>query len=147
MILVAHEGQLVGLVTVKDVLRHEAKAHHKEAQLQASSPATPSRSHRRTNGNSTQGGRDPHESFSDDGWQSWDEDARVNGGGLEVVLEEVYAWARIKGSRLYNIVYGAVRSRAGSISVPGSGGGVGVGSGAGRDSDVGFEYELESGHR
>jgi chloride channel 3/4/5 len=144
VILVSHEGQLVGLVTVKDVLRHEAKIHHKESQHAASPPSTARSARLRPDGP----GHRPHDSnaFSDDdGWGSWDqEDTR--GHGFEVLLEDVYAWARIKGSRLYNIAYAAVRSRSGSMSGHG-GQGVSTSPTTARGRDVEFEYELESGDR
>ncbi len=72
VILVAQEGKLVGLVTVKDVLRHEAAAEHKQTLSQLPTPIT---------AESAAGAN-----------QSWhqrlitDDDA----AGLEVVLEEAY---------------------------------------------------------
>ncbi|KAK1926250.1 chloride channel [Papiliotrema laurentii] len=122
VILVAHEGQLVGLVTVKDVLRHEAKTHHREAQspLSATRPRTAHRHH--------------PSNLSDEGWDSWDEQLE-RGRGFEYLLEEAYAWARVRGSRLYNIVYGRFSSGRGGNGMQGAGGGAG---------DVGFDYELEN---
>jgi len=72
--------------------------------------------------------------MSDEGWERWEAD-ESRGKGLEVLLEEVYAWALIKGSRVYNVLYSTVRGSSGT-----GGGGRG-----GRD--VGFEYELETGDR
>lgn len=115
VILVAHGGRLVGLVTVKDVLRHEAKQHHKDLQTPPSSAR--SRTHRPISSNT-----------SEEEWDNW-EDTR--GRGLEFLLEEGYTWLRVRGSRLYNILYS--RFRGGSQNGMG---GIGTGSG--------FDYELES---
>ena len=119
MILVSHEGQLVGLVTVKDVLRHEAATHRRGTHTPPSSAR--SRGHRPI----------PSE-LTDDGWDSWSADeSRTR--GLEFMLEQGYAWARIQGSRVYNLLYRAIRDRD---AVP-------------RDTnrDPGFEYEMEAGQQ
>ena len=109
----------MGLVTVKDVLRHEAATHHRGTQSPPSS-ARP-RGHRPV----------PSE-LTDDGWDSWSADeSRVR--GLELMLEEGYAWAMIQGSRVYNLLYRAVRGR-GSISRE-------------TNRDPGFEYEMETGQQ
>jgi len=97
--LVSHEGQLVGLVTVKDVLRYEAAIAHREAKPTVSEP------------------RDRNHSMaSSHGWH----DARASVGvgeestnGLELTLEEAFAWARIRGSRVYDVFEGLVRRARG----------------------------------
>ena len=99
VILVSQEGQLVGLVTVKDVLRHEVAVEHREAK----SSAAPSHS-RNDSLNSSNGW---HDSWA--GMDSGEEGTN----GLEVVLEEAFAWARIRGSRVYNLIEGLLRRASG----------------------------------
>ena len=100
VILVSQEGQLVGLVTVKDVLRHEVAIEHREAK----SSAAPSHVRNDSLTSSTNGW---HDSWA--GMDSGEEGTN----GLEVVLEEAFAWARIRGSRLYNVIEGLVRRASG----------------------------------
>ena len=81
-------------MTIKDVLRHEAGLAHREA---TPAPAFP---HPRNRNNSI---------ASSNGWHdSWvPVDAGEEGThGLEVALEEGFAWMRIKGSQLFNVVEG-----------------------------------------
>lgn len=81
----AKEGKLVGLVTVKDVLRHEAALEHKHSQTSSSapSPLTP-------NGAPA--------NWRERMWS--DEDA----AGLEVVLEEAFSRMQVIGGRVYEIL-------------------------------------------
>ena len=118
----SHEGQLVGLVTVKDVLRHEAAIHHRETQTSPTSSR--SRGHRPMGSDMT-----------DQEWERWGAEEN-RGNGLEVMLEEVYSWVSSRGSRVYNILYSTVRGSSGSALGSGRGG-----------REVGFEYELETGDR
>jgi len=73
--------------------------------------------------------------MSEEDWDRWEEE-ESRGRGLEAVLEEAYAWAVIRGSRLYNVLYSAVRGSSGGAVSAGRGG-----------RDLGFEYELETGDR
>ena len=97
----SHEGQLVGLVTVKDVLRHEATLAHKESKF----PASPPQNHARTDSVTSSNGRQ-------DGWVDMnpEEDGTH---GLEVALEEALAWVRIRGSRAYSVVDGLMQRARG----------------------------------
>lgn len=74
VILVAREGKLLGLVTVKDVLRHEAAREHSHAQSQQQQQQ--------------QGHTDIHANGSLD-WRDrvFSED---NAAGLEIILEAVF---------------------------------------------------------
>ncbi|KAK4686453.1 chloride channel 3/4/5, partial [Tremellales sp. Uapishka_1] len=99
VIIVGHEGRLCGLVTVKDVLRYEAKEHH----LQTSQNQN---MHERTESSDS----------THNGWQdSWAavEDGEASGAGLEIALEEAWRWLRIRGSRMYNIGLGLARRSGG----------------------------------
>lgn len=119
MILVSQEGKLVGLVTVKDVLRHEAHQHHLERSA-ASTPITPRHRQNHSNGSIN---------AWNDSWAVVEEDQR--GHGLEIALTEGYAWVVIKGSRAMNMLNGLYRRARGQPS-SGYGG-----------SDPRFDYELE----
>ena len=94
MILVTHEGQIVGLVTVKDVLRHEAALHHRAS---TSAPVTPRSSTPRAQMTHRQRNAEGFEST--DGWaERWQDFEREDrGNGLEIALEEVLAWVWEKG--------------------------------------------------
>jgi chloride channel 3/4/5 len=90
VILVSQEGHLVGLVTVKDVLRHEAFTHHNRS----THPKAPVRGHTRQDSSS-----------SWNGWgDSWQEDEAETGGvrgnGLEYALEAGLAWVKQRTSGL-----------------------------------------------
>ena len=135
VILVSHEGQLEGLVTVKDVLQHEATVHHREsvsASASGSRPMTPangvggSRGHRRN-----ADGMASNDSWAQR-WASFEEDDR--GHGLEIALEEGWSWVRIRGSRVYNVAYEYLRR------LRGGNGGRAAGEGRGRED---FGYEME----
>lgn len=88
VILVSREGRLVGLVTVKDVLRHEAIAHHRSSTPRPPPSAT------------TQSGAGPgHSRNSSSSWAGWNEewqeiDVDVRGNGLEYALEVGLGWIR-----------------------------------------------------
>lgn len=101
MILVSQEGRLVGLVTVKDVLRHEAIAHHHRAShVKPSSTMGPTHGHSR-------------DSSWGNGWNDdWQEvvDVDIRGNGLEYALEVALAWVRQRADGLR----GLVNSRRGS---------------------------------
>lgn len=92
VILVGSEGRLVGLVTVKDVLRHEASEHHQK-----------SRGHSRNI--STDSANGWHDSWiaDEDGADVVDND---RGHGLEIVLEEAYGWFIVMSARVNNVVNG-----------------------------------------
>lgn len=112
VILVQAEGQLQGLVTIKDVLRHEATEKHREA-----AEARELRDLRRE---------------STDGWGEWAPLGGLGGLGesqgpvLEHALESGLNWAQTRGVGVVNDVIARVRNAR-----PGSGGpGLGVGAGA-----------------
>ncbi|WVQ80441.1 hypothetical protein IAT38_002546 [Cryptococcus sp. DSM 104549] len=105
VILVASQGQLVGLVTVKDVLKHEvAEAHHR--QRTAQTPLTPSHpAYGQPGLLSSRGGHSRGESSDTTGWETWTpEEGGSSGNGLEIVLEEGLEWARAGGSRAYGMM-------------------------------------------
>jgi len=89
VILVTQEGQLVGLVTVKDVLRYEAALAHRGAAR----PTTNATSHTRNISLDTYSGWQ-------DAWNELEDAGRSR--GLEGILEEGFAWLRIHGTRVYN---------------------------------------------
>jgi len=99
VILVSHEGQLAGLVTVKDVLRHEASVAHRESKP----PPTPSPNRN----DSTESSNGWHDSWA--GVDAGEEEAN----GLEIALGEAFAWLRIRGSMMYNVMDGLVRRARG----------------------------------
>lgn len=94
VILVSHEGTLVGLVTIKDVLRHEASEKHRVAT--AENAASRSR----------QG--------------SWDAGWGGPPGGpdrapaLEGLLEDGFTWARTHGVGVVNTALQRVRQYNGT---------------------------------
>ena len=133
VILVSHEGQLVGLVTVKDVLKHEAAHIHREANSIPAIPA-PGRGTRRGGVGHGYTSSDVSDVWAES-WAAIEEDER--GHGLEIALQEGYAWVRVRGSRLYNVFHGFLRQVRGGESRGTAGGGFGSGR------DPGFEYELE----
>ena len=98
VILVSHEGQLAGLVTIKDVLRHEAATLAREKRGDLPPPSARGQGHLRTASEGT-----------DNGWADAWEIEQGDEHGFEVMLEEGYAWMRVQGSRVYNLVYGLVR--------------------------------------
>ncbi|ORX33602.1 voltage-gated chloride channel [Kockovaella imperatae] len=125
VILVVNEGQLVGLVTVKDVLRYEATLAHRSSHSGLNTPITPSSrmTHRQRNAE----GFGSTDSWGER-WQSMDDGMRGGGNGFEIALEEALSWVRIKGTRAYNLVY--ERIRPGRTS---------------RTMDERYDYELEEG--
>jgi chloride channel 3/4/5 len=113
VILVSQEGSLVGLVTVKDVLRHEAFTHH----------------HRSSQPKPT--GHTRHDSSSSwngwgDSWQEQEEVGGVRGNGLEYALEVGLSWVKIRTAGLVGMLG---RGRNGRRRDPG-----GV--------DAAYDYEL-----
>lgn len=130
VILVSREGALVGLVTVKDVLRHEASQEHAHRLASLSAQPTPTHPGPHTRGSSLE---------SANGWaDSWAAVEEDQGGrGLEIALEEGWGWVRLNGLRAWNVVAGGVRGRGG-----GAGGGAGGGGDGGADGAE-FSYELE----
>jgi chloride channel 3/4/5 len=108
VILVTKEGQLVGLVTVKDVLRHEASAAHRASTNSNPSSAT-SPSH--TRGPSVESGSN--------GWaESWEaieaqSQTRGRGNGLEIALEEGLNWLKGRAGALLGRAGGRVQGRTG----------------------------------
>ncbi|WVQ76251.1 hypothetical protein IAR50_005916 [Cryptococcus sp. DSM 104548] len=88
VILVSDQGQLAGLVTVKDVLKHEAAevVHRSRA-----TPVTPSNPNY---------GR--HSSDLNGGWdRDWEVGAEDTGNGLELILEESLEWVKGKVAWVY----------------------------------------------
>lgn len=94
MILVVKEGKLLGLVTVKDVLKHEAAVEHIHRQQQVTVAANTS-------------------SFQD--WRDTVFNMEENAAGLEVVLEELLKVVKGVGERV-NILVGRVVGRFGGGS-------------------------------
>ena len=93
VILVAQEGQLLGLVTVKDVLRHEAAVEHAHKNRQAQVVAPDWR----------------------DGIWNLDE----NAAGLEVVLEEALSRVKLATEGVHNLLDRVFnRNRAGAWTRP-----------------------------
>jgi hypothetical protein len=88
------EGKLLGLVTVKDVLRHEAAVEHLHRQQQVSVAANSS-------------------SFQD--WRDTVFNMEENAAGLEVVLEEMLKVVKSIGERVNSLV-GRVLGRFGGGS-------------------------------
>lgn len=125
VILVAQEGRIAGLVTVKDVLRHEAAVEHSAAQ-------------RRSTGNTSAAGDTTPMDWRD---RVWNEDAAA---GLEIVLEEGLLWAKrvaFKGATLASRTWDQIRGRP----MTSRGGGWASPAGAGRGETLeneAEEYEL-----
>lgn len=91
VILVSQEGRLVGLVTVKDVLRHEAFTHHHRSAL----PKTPtSAGHSREDSSSSWNGW--NESWQDQDHGPGGESGGIRGNGLEYALEAGLSWVRTR---------------------------------------------------
>ncbi|WRT63642.1 uncharacterized protein IL334_000565 [Kwoniella shivajii] len=122
VILVSDQGKLVGLVTVKDVLRHEVTEHHKHTRLTSSNTNIPL-----TNRNPYSHNRDESTSTTGGGTSGWDlgfgsninsdDNQDQNGNdnpGLEIALEEGFAWLRVQASRLYNIAHESYRGITGN---------------------------------
>ncbi|KAJ9110917.1 hypothetical protein QFC19_001426 [Naganishia cerealis] len=76
VILVAKEGKLLGLVTVKDVLKHEAAVEHLHRQRETAVSSNSS-------------------SFQD--WRDTMFNMEENAAGLEVVLEELLDFVKAAG--------------------------------------------------
>jgi len=103
VILVSQEGQLVGLVTVKDVLRHEAAHAHRSA---ASPPTQANHSREGSTSN----------------WNGWTETWSTDGSsrrptGLEVALEETMTWLRHSGESALSYIRGLRRRSRGEVAV------------------------------
>lgn len=152
VILVAHQGQLKGLVTVKDVLRHEARheanLHRSSSMTNTVSPVPPGSPRIRPPGLAEHGRRDSTGSTgSASSWTNWQEtwapieedDGRRHGQGLEIALEEAYGWLTIRGSRVYASINKGLEKvgliKASHIDTLGEGRHGGEGNAA-------FEYEL-----
>lgn len=88
------EGKLLGLVTVKDVLKHEAAVEHLHRQQQVSVAANSS-------------------SFQD--WRDTMFNMEENAAGLEVVLEELLKMVKALGEKVNSLV-GRVLGRFGGGS-------------------------------
>ncbi|KAJ9118570.1 hypothetical protein QFC22_003790 [Naganishia vaughanmartiniae] len=97
VILVVKEGKLLGLVTVKDVLKHEAAVEHMHKQQEIS--VSPNSS-----------------SFQD--WRDTMFNMEENAAGLEVVLEELLNFVKAAGKRAKSSLAG-VLGRFGVASVTG----------------------------
>jgi chloride channel 3/4/5 len=94
VILVSQEGHLVGLVTVKDVLRHEAFTHHnRSSQPKATSGTDQTR-------------RDSTSSWNgwNDSWQEQEDVGGVRGNGLEYALEMGLSWVKIRTAGLVGML-------------------------------------------
>lgn len=124
VILVQAEGQLQGLVTIKDVLRHEATEKHREA-----AEARELRELRRD---------------STEGWGEWAPLGDTQGPVLEHALESGLNWAQTRGVGVVNDVIARVRAAR-----PGSGGpGVGsrgLGAAGGEDDSFTQDYSFAIG--
>lgn len=99
VILVSHEGQLAGLVTIKDVLRHEATEKHREEVASVS--------------HSRLGSWD----------QEWtpmpgDPTPPANQAALEHLLEDGFQWAQTHGVTVVNDVIARVRNVRGGSAGP-----------------------------
>jgi chloride channel 3/4/5 len=96
VIMVSQEGHLVGLVTVKDVLRHEAFTHHHRSVQ----PKAPVSSHSRQDSSSSWNGWGDN-----DNWQAQDpEVGGVRGNGLEYALEMGLNWVKHRTTGLVGIL-------------------------------------------
>ncbi|WVR03435.1 hypothetical protein IAU60_000426 [Kwoniella sp. DSM 27419] len=133
VILVSDQGRLVGLVTIKDVLRHEVAEAHKHSRMNSGNALpgasrNPYSNHVRDDSASSAGGN---------GWDTWATvvDPGGEGHGLEIALEEGFAWLRVTGSRVYNQAVETWRSVAGGGSRRGM---------VSRESAA-MEYELNDG--
>ncbi|KAJ9101050.1 hypothetical protein QFC21_003268 [Naganishia friedmannii] len=102
VILVAKEGKLLGLVTVKDVLKHEAAVEHMHRQQESS--VSPNSS-----------------SFQD--WRDTMFNMEDNAAGLEVVLEELLNFVKATGRRAKSSLTGVLGRFGGSLGANGAGGG------------------------
>ena len=91
MILVSQEGHLVGLVTVKDVLRHEAFTHHNRS----SQPKAPGHTRQDSQSSWNGWGENWHEQEDVDG---------VRGNGLEYALEAGLSWVKIRTAGLVGML-------------------------------------------
>lgn len=98
VILVNYEGQLAGMVTIKDVLRHEAG---EKAAQEVAAAAAANTTHSRSGS-----------------WDEWEPTPDPRGGQLEGLLEDGLVWARTHGVGVVNDVISRVRSaRPGGIQV------------------------------
>lgn len=103
----SREGQLVGLVTVKDVLRHEARQEVLHTRKRRTESASNSRSDSPIPGSRISPiprvlkghARNQSEASSANGWaDSWQavEEGEASGNGLEIVLEEALGWIKTR---------------------------------------------------
>lgn len=130
VILVQSEGQLQGLVTIKDVLRHEATEKHREA-----AEARELRELRRD---------------STEGWGEWTPLGALGdaqGPVLEHALESGLNWAQTRGVGVVNDVIARVRAaRPGSAGgAVGSRGGLGMSGDAGEGDSFTQDYSFAIG--
>jgi chloride channel 3/4/5 len=133
VILVSQEGRLVGLVTVKDVLRHEAANAHgfHKAQPVSTTPTRPTSATGGASGSGAGHGRiesTPSYNAWRDVWADIEEGGP--GRGLEIALEEGWMWFRTSGSRAYNLVLETYRRATGG------------GSSGERRGEEDYEFEL-----
>lgn len=91
VVLVNHEGQLAGMVTIKDLLRHEAS--EKAAEEVAAANAAASGGHSR-----------------EGSWSEWTPTPDPRGGQLEGILEDGLVWAQTRGVGVVNDVIARVRT-------------------------------------
>jgi len=115
--MVSQEGHLVGLVTVKDVLRHEAFTHHNRSVQ----PKAPVSGHSRQDSSSSWNGWGEH-----DDWQEQPDVGGVRGNGLEYALEMGLSWVKQRTTGLVGILD---RGRNGRRRDPGR-------------VDAAYDYEL-----
>lgn len=126
VILVQSEGQLQGLVTIKDVLRHEATEKHREA-----AEARELRELRRD---------------SAEGWGEWTPLGDAQGPVLEHALERGLDWAQTRGVGVVNDVIARVRAaRPGSVGGGMGRSGLGMGGSAGQDDSFTQDYSFAIG--
>lgn len=100
VILVVKEGKLLGLVTVKDVLRHEAAVEHMHRQQESS--VSPNSS-----------------SFQD--WRDTVFNMEENAAGLEVVLEELLNFVKAIGKGAKSSLASVLGRFGGSVGANGTG--------------------------
>ena len=105
----------MGLVTVKDLLRHEAQSNHQQS---LNPPSSRPSSRPRTPLGTAHADHHTHDSTSSsfNGWQdSWaDVGPRGEGHGLEIALEEGLAWVKARFAPLADLIGRFQASRSGS---------------------------------
>ncbi|WVN87310.1 uncharacterized protein L203_102488 [Cryptococcus depauperatus CBS 7841] len=99
VILVAEQGQLVGLVTVKDVLRHEVSSTHRNRIRTPVAPSNPNYRH----------------SVDSNEWDNdWTNVDDFTGHGLEIIMEKGFEWARSRAIWIHGVaieVYRRIRGQ------------------------------------